>query len=524
VQAGPVAENGSGAKLIAMFGGWPRSDARRGAFLFRLTLAVLAMVLSSCSHVAQVPVVTLPPETTEPPVTSSTEIAEILPDGEDSVVVTPEDDFANLVVGSPESTTFVLTPGTHRMVSIEPKDGMTFIGLPGAVMSGARLLDGFQADGKYWRRDGIELLPAAGDGCVSGYEGCLFAQDLFMDSVMLWQVTDLKDLDEGRWFWDGDAIYVANDPTARRVELSVEPYAFLGSADDVTIRDLVVEKYATPAQLGAVQAQDLGDGRRGQRWTISNVEVTGSHGVGIRTGDETVVTGSNVHHNGQLGIAVSGGTDVLIEDTEIAFNNIAGFDWTWEGGGLKATRTHDLVVRNCYSHDNDGPGLWTDIDAIDTLYEDNTVENNSAPGILHEISAAAVIRGNTAEGNGFGKPEWLWGAGILISASHDVEIYDNMVVGNADGIAGIQQERGEGPYGPYVLGNIAVHDNVIEMGGGQTGVVTDSCNVEIFVDGNIVFSSNTYVDVSGRRFAWEGQLLDREGWLTTGQDPDAVWR
>lgn len=455
-----------------------------------------------------------------------TAVPDTLPgDLADAVIVTPADDLGAMVADAEENTTFVLTAGIHRLRSVEPKNGMRFIGSPGAVMSGAVVLDGFQREGKFWRLDGIDLADAAGGGaCIDGYEGCFHTQDLFMDSVMLWQVTDLSDLDSGRWYGDGDSIYVANDPATRRVELSVTELAFIGSADDVTISDLTIEKYATPAQLGTVQAQELDDGARGRRWVISNVDVSGSHGAGIRTGDETLVTGAYVHHNGQLGIAVSGGTGVVIEDSEIAFNNIAGFDWTWEGGGLKATRTDGLVVRSTSSHDNDGPGLWTDIDAVNTLYEDNTVTDNTAAGIFHEISGAAVIRGNTVQGNGFGKPEWLWGAGILIAASSDVEVYDNEVVGNADGIAGIQQERGEGPFGPRLLERVSVHDNTIEMDGGQTGVVTDSGNVAIFVDGNIVFDSNTYIGVSGRRFAWQGQSLDRNGWIAVGQDKNSVWQ
>ena len=273
-----------------------------------------------------------------------------------------------------------------------------------------------------------------------------------------------------------------------------------------------------------MQAQTAGDnGERGRNWVIRNVEVVGSHGAGIRTGDATVLSNVYVHHNGQMGIAVSGGTDVTVEDSEIAFNNIAGFEWGWEGGGLKATRTDGLVVRNNYSHDNNGPGLWTDIDAENTLYEGNLVVDNTAAGIFHEISGSATIRNNTVTGNGFGKPEWLWGAGILIAASADVEVYGNVVRGNADGIAGIQQERGNGPAGPHLLRNVQVYGNIIEMSEGQTGVVDDTGSGGVFTDRGIEFSGNTYVALEGRRFAWNGRSLDREGWLAAGQDADAEW-
>ncbi len=507
-----------------------RISLHRALFAAALTM-LLGSILAGCSDSgSQIPVITLAPPTSQtepvrPPTTTET-----IPAPDDGpaeppgVVVSPGDDLGALVDSSDPGTSFVIAAGTHRMQSVWPKDGMSFVGSPGAVMSGAALLDGFVVDDSYWRLDGIQMSDFLHGECFEGYDGCRYPQDLFMDDVMLWQVTDMDQLEPGRWLWDGESIFVGNDPTERRVELSVTEYAFVGAADDVTIANLRIEKYATPAQSGTVQAQALGDGERGQRWLIEDVEVTGSHGAAIRTGDFTTVRNAYVHHNGQMGVTISGGTGVVLEESEIAFNNIAGFDWGWEAGGMKATRTLDLIVRNNHAHDNEGPGLWTDIDAVDTLFEGNLVTDNSGVGIFHEISGAATIRDNTVERNGFGKPEWLWGAGILIAASSDVEVYDNRVIDNADGIAGIQQERGSGPDGPRLLENVSIYDNTVRMSEGQTGVVEDVGDEMVFSERSIIFSGNTYLDAAGRRFAWDGRSLDRRGWLATGQDEGSEWQ
>ena len=74
----------------------------------------------------------------------------------------------------------------------------------------------------------------------------------------------------------------------------------------------------------------------------------------------------------------------------------------WEAGGTKFARTRDLVVRRNFVHHNRGPGLWTDIDNVRTLYEANRVEDNGEAGILHEISYAAVIRNNVVRTKTFG--------------------------------------------------------------------------------------------------------------------------
>lgn len=513
-----------------------RTDRTR--VLVALLLAS-ALVVAACSEAdSPAPVATLAPTTAPPgtttsttespradPVatTSTTVVAAVDPIPPGAVLVAAAQDLSQIVAAEEEGTVFVLEAGVHRMQSIVPKDGMSFIGQEGTIMNGSLLLDGFVGEGDLWRIDDMPPTGRNHGRCIDGYDGCAFSQDLFMDDVMLWQVTDVADLESGRWLRAGDSIFVADDPTVRVVELSVSPYAFVGSADDVSIQNLKIEKYATPAQEGAIQAQSPLEGERGDGWLIEDVEVTGIHGVGVRTGDATIVRNSNLHHNGQMGITVSGGVDVLIEGNEIAHNNIAGFNWEWEAGGGKFTESVALVVRDNYAHDNDGPGLWTDIDARDTVYEGNVVADNSGPGIFHEISFAAVISGNTVTGNGFGKPDWLWGAGILIAASSDVVVLNNDVAGNADGIAGIQQDRGTGAFGPYLLQNLTIEGNTISMDEGQTGVVADTGDDEIFVDRNLTFGTNTYVDVVGLRFAWAGQLLDEQGWRATGQGMGSVW-
>ena len=420
--------------------------------------------------------------------------------------------------------TFTLRSGTHRGHSIEPKDGMSFVGEPGAILSGAEVLSGFAAQDGVWALNGVIPDSRNHGRCVAGYEGCSLTQDLFMDDVMLWQVTDEDDLETGRWYWDGDAVYIADDPTNRRIELSTVEYAFVGAADDVTIRGLGVEKYATPAQDGAIQSQEPGEGAFGEGWLIEDVDASGNHGAAVRTGNQTVVRNSRLHHNGQLGITCAGGTDVLIENNEIAHNNLAGFKWEWEAGGVKVTRSANLVFRGNSVHHNTGPGLWADIDTSDVLYENNRVVDNTGPGIFYEISRNAVVRDNVVERNGLADSAWLWGAGILVAGSSNVEVYDNVVSANGNGIAGIQQDRGEGEFGPYLLADFYVHDNTVRLGDGRTGIVEDTGDKAVFEGRGNRFETNTYVGPTGRNYLWNNRRLGKEGWIASGQDTNGMWR
>ncbi len=288
--------------------------------------------------------------------------------------------------------------------------------------------------------------------------------------------------------------------------------AFGGNATDVTIQGLTIEKFANPAQSGAIA------GESSMAWTIRDNEVRFNHGIGVRIGHRMKVLNNRLLRNGQMGIG-GVGDNVLVEDNEIAYNNTAGFDPGWEAGGTKFVKTNSLVVRNNLSHHNDGPGLWTDIDNRNTMYEGNRVEDNRRTGIYHEISYSAVIRNNTVKRNGFGMSAWLWGAGILVAASPDVEVYGNTVEGNADGIAGVQQPRGSGAYGPHETSNLWVHHNTITMTDGLTGFAQDFGDYSYYKSRNIRFDQNTYqLGAGARYFAWmNGERTDAE-WRQYGHD------
>jgi parallel beta-helix repeat protein len=291
-------------------------------------------------------------------------------------------------------------------------------------------------------------------------------------------------------------------------------YAFDRGGDNVTIKGLVIRNYNTPVQMGSIR----GDGTRG--WVVDSNEVTESRGGGIRLGHKMKVRWNNVHHNHQLGLA-GGGDSVLVEGNEIAFNNwLKENNWGWEAGGTKFTFSRWLVVRNNYSHDNWGPGLWTDIDNIYTTYEGNRIEDNAGPGIYHEISYNAIMRNNTIKRNGFDFSGWIWGGGIQISASQNVEVYGNTLEDNRMGVSVVEQARGSGAYGPYVTRNNYVHDNTIRQSSGQTGAASDTGNLTIFYGGGNRFENNDYVVSSTIRapFAWGGALRTWSEWRAAGHD------
>jgi len=291
--------------------------------------------------------------------------------------------------------------------------------------------------------------------------------------------------------------------------------AFTGSANDVVIKGLVIERYAPGSQRAAVY------GGASVNWLVEENEFRYNDGGGLHIGRKMRVLRNNFHHNAQTGVS-GHGDSVLVEGNEIAFNNNErAYDFNWEAGGAKLVRTRWLTLRNNEVHDNVGPGLWIDIDCWSTLIEGNRVQKNEAEGIFVEISYNTVVRNNTLIENGVGR-NWVLGGGILVNSSPDTEVYGNTVAGNLNGIVGVDGNRGSGEYGPYVLQNLHVHDNTVNVSArGVTGIgIYGGSTADVFSSArNNRFVQNTYfLGANARPFAWiDGAITDAE-WRSLGMD------
>lgn len=434
--------------------------------------------------------------------------------GQQTVVLRPGHNLEAIVAHSPEGTRFLFEPGVYRQQTIRPNNRQEFIGKEGAILSGAIVLGSWTDGSGLWKHEGLpEPLSFRGE-CADGRDLCGYREDLFVNGQLYQRVEFLEDLGPGTWYYEDRSAYMTDNPAGQLVELGVTPQAFGGDAEGVLIKDLIVEKYASNAQEGAIFADEA----RG--WQLFNIIARWNHGAGLSFGPETQVEGGSFSHNGQIGIAGSGGEGSRIDGVEIAFNNYAGYNAGWEAGGTKFWATTGLIVRNSCVHHNAGPGLWTDFDNIETLYEANTIFSNASEGIKHEISYGAIIRNNIVAGNGGGFDEWLWGSQILIQNSSDVEVYGNLVEVAADsgnGISIVHQERGQGAYGPWQSFRNVVHDNtIIHLGShGQNGIATDESGASFWREANNEFDRNTYVVANPGAKHWTS--INRDGvWQDVG--------
>jgi nitrous oxidase accessory protein NosD len=214
------------------------------------------------------------------------------------------------------------------------------------------------------------------------------------------------------------------------------------AASDVTVLGFTMRDAANAPQTGAVHVEP-----GVSRFLLKDCDLARAAGANVSIGvaNESRVESCDIHHAGQLGVQVGGdginGHGNVVSDNTIRGNNTAGFDPEWEAGGLKATLQTDLRLERNIVRNNAGPGLWCDIYCEDAVIIDNAVHDNTHAGIMFEVGTGAMIAGNRVWENGWGKPGWAWGAGILISSSGGVRVIDNTVAWNRAGISVVSQDR-----------------------------------------------------------------------------------
>jgi hypothetical protein len=366
--------------------------------------------------------------------------------------------LTDLVSAAAPGSVIHLDPCIYRE-SVEIDKPLTLIGVPGSEIRGSDVWKDWNArSGGTFESD--ETLPQSGGGgtCRPASDRCHVADQVFLDGRALAFVTGSPDRGEFS-VSDADTVVLGDDPAGHVVEVSVRERWLDVSAPDVTIQDVTFRDAANDpqAEQAALRVKDA------DRFSLLGSHLFAAHGalLGIDGGTGHRVLDSELAGAGQEGFGITRVTDSTVARTVIRDNNTDGFDPLWEAGGGKATRVRGLSFDRNVVTDNRGPGLWCDIDCRDVSFTGNRTSGNEQAGIFYEISTAGQIRDNVVVENGWGRADWGWGAGILVSSSGDVEVDDNVVAWNADGISVISQERSDRPDDAGT--QIDVRDNVIAL-------------------------------------------------------------
>jgi parallel beta-helix repeat protein len=422
-----------------------------------------------------------------------------------AISIVPGDSIQAAIDASPPGAAFCLESGVHRVLPSRPKRGQRFYGKNRPILNGSILVSDFTREDRYWVAKAEATSRRQGE-CLKTSPTCNFPQTLFEDDQQLTRVMKKQELAPGQFFFDQAAakIYLVEDPTGHTVEFTTAAFAFAGSAPDIFISGLVIEKFANPAQQGAIDAQ------RAVGWTIEDSEIRLNGSAGVSVGQASTVRNCDVHDNGQIGIT-GVGDDVRIENNRVYANNTRGFSTGWEAGGVKISLSDRVLFSGNIVHDNRGPGLWCDGDCRNIIYENNTVERNDNAGIYHEISFNAIIRNNILRNNGLGSDGWFWGDDIIISASEGAQVYGNHLTVSPGRCAIMLIDQGRRDGGRlYKTRNNDIHDNDIlfegsPCAGGVSDLKPTDETFSIISDGNNRFDRNIYRvprASTGYRFVW----------------------
>ena len=168
---------------------------------------------------------------------------------------------------------------------------------------------------------------------------------------------------------------------------NVTPHAFetlTSAAARVTIRGLVITRYAPPAQRGAIQ------GDNGRDWIIEDNEVSYNAAHGVRLGLSGFILRRNrIHHNSVLGVSAFNATGALIEDNEV-FDNpntaVAETAATAEASNIKLYNVNSVTVHGNHVHNGLRFGIWIDTASTSTItIENNRVTDQGGVGIWREL-------------------------------------------------------------------------------------------------------------------------------------------
>ena len=361
------------------------------------------------------------------------------------------------------------TPGNRITIAAYPGDEV--------IVSGAIQLNGnWTQDGNAWK------LTWPFDALWHRYEGSgdLFGPArrrdvLIAGGKMLQAVYKRSDVVEGTFFLEGSpdnptTMYTilpgSKNPNNELMQTSLLNHLFNPSNNEPNCRFGQVKGYyhligitfrhtANDGQMGAVCAGSEGS-------ILENITAEWTNGSGfLISGKNHVVRGVRALNNGMSGVRGEYCDNCVVENSVSKFNNWKGYLPMWESGGGKWLYTTNSTFRKLDFSDNEGPGLWLDMDNFDNIVEQNRFDNNLAANLFLEWTTdRTLVRNNVmtraryAEGS-------FHGHGLLVHAANNNIIIHNTFMGNDGGGMRIRADHRDKAKGNRYYNNlfIANHNN-----------------------------------------------------------------
>ncbi|MFK7846877.1 MAG: right-handed parallel beta-helix repeat-containing protein [Rhodothermales bacterium] len=299
---------------------------------------------------------------------------------------------------------------------------------------------------------------------------------LIADDQMLQAVYTRADVKEGTFFLEGSpdnpstmfAMLPGNkNPNNALMQTSLLNHLFNPSNNEPSCRFGNVKGYyhvigitfrhtANDGQMGAVCAGNEGS-------ILENITVEWTNGSGfLISGNNHVVRGVRANHNGMSGIRGNICDNCLVEYSESKYNNWKGYKPFWESGGGKWLYTSNSTFRNLDFSENEGPGLWLDMDNFDNVIEQNTFDSNLGANLFLEWTTdRTLVRNNVLT-----RARYAWGSfyghGLLIHAANNNIVLHNTFMSNEGGGMRIRADDRDKATGNRYYNNLFIANTLID--------------------------------------------------------------
>jgi uncharacterized membrane protein YgcG len=270
---------------------------------------------------------------------------------------------------------------------------------------------------------------------------------LIADGTMLQAVYTRADVREGTFFLQGSpddptTMYAwlpdGKNPNNAKMETSLSNHLFNTSGNETNctfgdtkgyfhLMGLTFRHTANEAFMGAVCSGSEGS-------LIENVTAEWTNGAGfLISGKNHIVRGVRGYYNGMSGIRGERCDRCLLEYSESKYNNWKGYNPFWESGGGKWLYTTNSTFRHLDFSDNEGPGLWLDMDNFDNVVELSRFDRNYGVNLFIEfLSNRNIVRNNIFTRARYARPSF-YGYGLLIHAANDNAVIFNTFMANEGG-------------------------------------------------------------------------------------------
>lgn len=267
-------------------------------------------------------------------------------------------------------------------------------------------------------------------------------QSVFINDTKLAQVPTLAQVTSSSFYYDWGTrkMYIGQDPTSNKVELSKRTQALMLNKTASSIKGIGFKRYASGG---------FGSTNGTGNWTIasavfmnepisSNFENTvfadnGAIGLGYSWPQNSAskITSSVFAYNGYAGLHANGRQktggrdDFSVTSSVFNANNDQSFDINCDeacgAANLKFNNMVGFTLKDNVATNAKpgGYGLWCDVHCSDGVIVNNLVKNNAKVGIFYEISRDGLIASNMVVDNGYD--------GIAVTAAN-TNIYNNTVI------------------------------------------------------------------------------------------------